>query len=193
MKQKQKESKREANQVQSQSLRTFDAESAKLDKAFSDRLVEIRATLKVAQPEMDRILKIGKGSWQRYESRGVKPGGEVIAKLAALGLDANWILTGRGSLYIPDSGLQQSASDGQGGYSIYKVTGRIEPDIVRDAALVVERRLADQSPELRADTIVDLASTMQRQRDKDREKNRADAQEMLKQGPPGPRGQGGQQ
>jgi len=162
MKEKKKESKCEAGQTQVRPLQAFDAESAKLDKAFSGRLVEVRAALKVAQPEMDRILKIGKGSWQRYESRGVKPGGEVIAKLAVLGFDANWILTGHGPPRLPEaSTVGEERSD-------YRARTAIEPLFIRNAVKLVEKRLgADTDLEQKARLVAEVAADLQSMHDQE--------------------------
>lgn len=58
----------------------------------------IREHLGKTQKEMDVLLKIGKGSWQRNESGGYLPGSTVIAALSEFGYDANWLLTGLGSM-----------------------------------------------------------------------------------------------
>jgi hypothetical protein len=50
---------------------------------------------------MDTLLDIGKGSWQRYESGGQTPGGNVIGTLARRGFNTNWILTGEGEMLLP--------------------------------------------------------------------------------------------
>lgn len=47
---------------------------------------------------MDDHLQIGKNSWQRYESVGQVPGGEVLAKLVEKGINTNWLLTGDGEM-----------------------------------------------------------------------------------------------
>lgn len=65
--------------------------------ALSGRLKKARAILGKTQPEMDAALGIGIRSWQRYESGGQSPGYKVLAGLARLGFDINWILLGQGS------------------------------------------------------------------------------------------------
>lgn len=64
---------------------------------FRDRLKRVREQLGQSQKGMDPLLGIGKGSWQRYEL-GQTPGGQVIAALAGLGIDAHWLLTGEGEM-----------------------------------------------------------------------------------------------
>ena len=105
----------------------------------------IRKTLEMTQPEMDAFLKIGKGSWQRYESRGVNPGSEVISKLVEAGFDANWILAGQGELHhraLEDTGI----SDAPGDYAIYKVPPSVDRDKIASLILLIEQRIADALP-----------------------------------------------
>lgn len=64
---------------------------------FRGRLKRVRDHLGQSQKGMDALLGIGKGSWQRYEL-GQTPGSQVIAALAGLGIDANWLLTGEGEM-----------------------------------------------------------------------------------------------
>lgn len=85
--------------------RASGAETATPIKGFHDRLKTVRTSLSKTQPEMDAVLSIGKRSWQRYESEGQIPGSKVVAGLVRLGFNANWILTGKGSMrqfHAPD-------------------------------------------------------------------------------------------
>ena len=104
----------------------------------------IRDKLKKTQPEMDSSLSIGKKSWQKYES-GVIPGSGVIAKLATMGFNANWILTGQGSPYL-DAPDGAGISDAAGDYSLYKEPPSIDRDKIASLILLVEQRIADALP-----------------------------------------------
>ncbi|WP_237902904.1 hypothetical protein [Azospirillum brasilense] len=47
---------------------------------------------------MSRRFRLGENTWQSYELNGKLPKGETLSELAALGIDMNWLLTGRGSM-----------------------------------------------------------------------------------------------
>lgn len=76
-------------------------ETVTLDSEFCVRLKRVREYFERPQKEMDPFLGIGKGSWQRYE-RGQTPGSQVIAGLAKLGINTNWLLTGEGPMLAAD-------------------------------------------------------------------------------------------
>lgn len=64
------------------------------------RLKTVRERLGKTQSEMESLLGLGKNTWQNYEGRGQAPGSKVIAALVRLGFNANWILTGTGSMRV---------------------------------------------------------------------------------------------
>ena len=74
---------------------------------FGGRLKRVRGHLRHSQKEMDQVLCIGKGSWQRYETGLQMPGGHVIASIARQGINANWLLTGEGSMLLEDLAAHQ--------------------------------------------------------------------------------------
>ncbi|WP_353858615.1 hypothetical protein [Azospirillum formosense] len=47
---------------------------------------------------MSRRFRLGENTWQSYELNGKLPKGETLSELAALGIDMNWLLTGRGGM-----------------------------------------------------------------------------------------------
>lgn len=61
----------------------------------ADRLKKIRESLAISQNAM--AIKVGchKKSWEGYENGTSTPGGEILSKLAELGIDINWVLTGQ--------------------------------------------------------------------------------------------------
>ncbi len=77
-------------------------ESVTMDPQFFDRLKSVRRHLDQSQKQMDDLIGIGKGSWQRYE-RGQVPGGRVSTSLAKLGINLNWLMTGEGDMVEGDS------------------------------------------------------------------------------------------
>lgn len=58
--------------------------------------------MKLSQRELANILGISHGSWQVAEAGSSVPGGQTITKLAELGFDANWILTGKGAMRLAE-------------------------------------------------------------------------------------------
>lgn len=93
-----KKAKRDKQGKGNAERRAKNPETATLIEGLWGRLKKVRATLAKTQPEMDAALNIGKRSWQRYESEGQIPGSKVVAGLVRLGFNANWILTGKGSM-----------------------------------------------------------------------------------------------
>lgn len=75
---------------------------------LGDRLKAVREFLGETQKTMSRRFHLGENTWQSYELNGKLPKGETLAELAALGIDMNWLLTGRGSMRAaggrPESG-----------------------------------------------------------------------------------------
>jgi len=54
----------------------------------------------VSQREMGNILSISPGSWRVAENGSSVPGGQTLIRLAELGFDTNWILTGKGNMRL---------------------------------------------------------------------------------------------
>ena len=61
------------------------------------------------QKEFAQELDISAPSLQKYELNESVPGGLALAKLVEKGINVNWILTGKGSMYVllPDDQLLQ--------------------------------------------------------------------------------------
>ncbi len=72
------------------------AETVALDLA--NRLKAVREKLKYSQREMSVAVDASLTSWQGYEAGKNIPGGNVLAALARMGFDVNWILTGEGDM-----------------------------------------------------------------------------------------------
>jgi hypothetical protein len=72
-------------------------------KDIRTRIRAIRGALKETQYGMGPLLCISQYSWQKYETKGHIPGGRVLAGLVELGFNANWLLTGNGTMMIEES------------------------------------------------------------------------------------------
>lgn len=69
-------------------------------EGLSGRLLQVRRNVQKSQHAMDRLLQLGPNAWQRYENGSQVPGGKVLAKIAAIGIDTHWLLTGEGQMLI---------------------------------------------------------------------------------------------
>ncbi len=72
------------------------------------RLKAVRETLGCTQKEMAKAVGIKYRSWQDYESGKSVPGGNALIAVARLGININWILTGRGSFRISEANSGES-------------------------------------------------------------------------------------
>lgn len=69
---------------------------------ISGRLKQIREALGHTQSSVAEAIGSKLRSWQQYEKGTSLPGSQVIAGLADLGVNANWVLTGKGEMLIAD-------------------------------------------------------------------------------------------
>ncbi|MFA5075614.1 MAG: helix-turn-helix transcriptional regulator [Candidatus Babeliales bacterium] len=65
-----------------------------------ERLLSIRLLLRKSQREFAAELNIGEQVLQAYESGKTSPGAAVIAGLHAMGIDANWLVSGKGTIFL---------------------------------------------------------------------------------------------
>ena len=97
---------------------------------------------------MARRFGLGDTTWQRFELEGRLPKGEVLEQLAAVGYSMDWILTGKGSMFLAESGATTAGVDEvlmgrivEGISLVYKETGaRISP---RDLGVLAARMASD--------------------------------------------------
>ncbi|MDD2468769.1 MAG: helix-turn-helix domain-containing protein [Desulfobulbus sp.] len=61
---------------------------------FQDRSHQIRKELKLTQTAMAEKLDVSLSTIQRYENGAVSPDAEVLDRLAPLGVDLHWLITG---------------------------------------------------------------------------------------------------
>lgn len=98
---------------------------------IGDRLKRARQALGLTQGEIAEKVGAKQRSWQEYEAEHSTPGSHVIAGMARLGFNTNWILTGQGSM----AGVQQplSASMIAEAYGGYESSGRADQAIIQAA------------------------------------------------------------
>ena len=68
--------------------------------AFGDRLKQLRESLGYTQNGISVAVGSKLRSWQDYEKGERVPGAQVIAGLASLGVNTNWLLTGEGPVML---------------------------------------------------------------------------------------------
>lgn len=66
------------------------------------RLKDARARLGLKQDEVAAQSGVSYSVYQKYELGRSVPGGEAIAGLVRLGINANWLLTGEGPMMLAD-------------------------------------------------------------------------------------------
>jgi len=79
---------------------------------LSARLKQARESIAKSQKEMAKLAGASYRVWQSYEAGKVIPGGKIFESLSKHGFNANWLLTGKGSMKIEgeaDEMLSQKA------------------------------------------------------------------------------------
>lgn len=72
---------------------------------FGERLVKVRESLGFNQSDFASTIDLAAQSLVRYEKNKVKPSVEFLAKLTNMfNVDSNWMLTGKGDLFIKEGG-----------------------------------------------------------------------------------------
>ena len=72
---------------------------------LGQRLKEVRAVLGLKQVEICSISGIPLSTYRKYEIELALPGAEAIAGLIRAGINANWLLTGQGSMHLNDQSV----------------------------------------------------------------------------------------
>jgi len=75
------------------------------------RLKEWRAYKHLKQREVGTLLGIHYGNYQKYELDISKPGADAIEALVKEGVNANWLLTGKGPMLMADYSTKPSERD----------------------------------------------------------------------------------
>lgn len=73
-------------------------------ESLGARLRLARKAIGYTQLEMAEAVGLGFRAWSDYEREKSDPCSQAIATLIGIGIDANWLLTGRGTMLLADSG-----------------------------------------------------------------------------------------
>jgi transcriptional regulator with XRE-family HTH domain len=74
---------------------------------FSQRLKNLRRSLKYTQEEFSKILHISKPTLVRYEAGERKPDADLLAVLAdRFNVNCNWLITGKEEMFLPSNELK---------------------------------------------------------------------------------------
>jgi len=79
-----------------------------MSKIIGLRLLEIRKLLGISQKEISKKLGISLSGWQNMELGSYIPSGKNLDKLANLGFNPGWILTGEGNMKLDDGNLAET-------------------------------------------------------------------------------------
>lgn len=82
-------------------------------RTVAERLVAVRKTLGLTQPVFAERFGMKHRTYQRYEQGETQPRAEDLQGLAAVGVDVNWVLTGKGGLWVEGAGPPPTESDAQ--------------------------------------------------------------------------------
>jgi transcriptional regulator with XRE-family HTH domain len=89
-----------------------------MERAFimslADRLKQLRELIGKNQKEMAALVGVSYRAWQGYETGENQPGAKVIEETVKLNFNANWLLTGEGTMKM-DQGNQPPANYGTQG------------------------------------------------------------------------------
>ena len=84
------------------------------------RIMNLNSRLKIARESLGKSLEdmatslgIGHRSWCGYEAGSNYPGGKVFESLVKLGFNANWLLTGEGSMKLNEYAGKQGEGGGE--------------------------------------------------------------------------------
>ena len=72
---------------------------------IANRLTAVRKELGKTQKMMSDVLKLGASTWQRLEAGNNAPSGETLLRIAELGFNPGWILTGTGPARLSDQSV----------------------------------------------------------------------------------------
>lgn len=80
-----------------------------MDLNIASRLLKIRNTIALSQRAMAEKAGLSPRAWQAFENGTNVPSGQTLIKLAELGFNTDWILTGRGTMSFDDTETPESA------------------------------------------------------------------------------------
>lgn len=94
---------------------------------FSQRLRQIRQDMDLTATAMAERVGLGdRKSWENYERGSSTPRVETLSHIAAMGIDLNWLLTGKGNMrLIADTAAPTKES-------------HVEPETLEAALIVID-------------------------------------------------------
>ena len=66
----------------------------------SGRIKAVRKALKLSRPKIAKVVGCSPMSWKAYENGVSWPGGKILSSLSELGISIDWLLSGRGKMWI---------------------------------------------------------------------------------------------
>ena len=79
-----------------------------MSKEVGLRIKQVRHAIGFPQKKVPEGLNIGAGTWQKIERGDNLPSGETLMKIAELGFNPGWILTGEGSMYLKKNDTEKT-------------------------------------------------------------------------------------
>lgn len=79
-------------------------------RAIGERLKAARGALSLTQKELCNVAGMKLPSLRDYELGNSVPGGEAVACLSRVGINANWLLTGEGQMLLPPPAIREGES-----------------------------------------------------------------------------------
>lgn len=102
-----------------------------MSNTLATRLREERKKLKVTQQVIADRVFITRETWSRYESGKINPGSEVLVKLAKLGVDTQYILTGKKASESVEPSLSLSIAETSATYKTTLQLSKQELELIR--------------------------------------------------------------
>ncbi|OSQ45571.1 hypothetical protein THS27_04395 [Thalassospira sp. MCCC 1A01428] len=92
-----------------------------------------RKWLNISASEAADLAKVNRNSWERYENDKTEPKPSALSVLLDRGINAQWLLTGEGSMMRGDEGVAPTApaAPADAGRLDKKLVGRLTDKIVR--------------------------------------------------------------
>ncbi len=107
---------------------------------LNERISVARKSFGVSQIEMAKRLGIAASTYQGCESRRANPKASVLLGFAAMGISADWLLTGHGEMLRADRGQAPDGLGGDGGLLAYVVRRIAEAEAGRRRRIPPENR-----------------------------------------------------
>lgn len=77
-------------------------------RTIGSRLAEARSTLGLSIDGVSQRTGVPASTIKKWEGEQRSPGGDQLSKLATLGINLDWVLTGRGSMLLDDAAAEST-------------------------------------------------------------------------------------